>query len=284
MIDHLLQPPPIGMPFIVGSLPTGRLSQALGIHNLFGSCGSESETHRQHVDSGKDWVLLATLDGCGSIETDAVTHDAVTTTVLVAPPGICFTERTALGLGWSWFCLRVELAPGSPLLASAPRTLWLGRPGLLIHQQMSAIIAALHAHRTGSESEVVSHLVALLGGLERLMCDGARHADLPAFVEQACTLMRTAPGRDWTIAELARHCGMGTSSFAHRFRSEAGITPRHWLIEERMRVARQRLADRDGIDAIADELGFSSRYHFTRVFSRLEGMSPGRFQRLATRR
>ncbi len=283
MSEHLLRPPPAGVPFVAGSLPGGKLSEALGIRGLFGSCGSEGESHREQVDCGGDWIFLATLGGCGHIAVEGFDRDAAAATVLVAPPGARYAERTAAGGAWSWLCLRLELASGSPLFAEVPRALWLGRPGLAWLQQMSDLIAALHARAPGVESDAVGRLVGMLGGIERLMRDGAR-PEPPAFVENACGLMRAAPGRDWSVAELARRCGMSASSFAHRFRSEAGVTPRQWLIEERMRVARQRLADRGGIETVTAELGFSSRYHFTRVFTRQEGMPPGRFQRLATRR
>jgi AraC family transcriptional regulator len=86
---------------------------------------------------------------------------------------------------------------------------------------------------------------------------------------------------DPTIAELARECGLSSGYFARAFRKTTGITPHQWLIRKRVERARElllgnglRLAD------IALACGFVDQSHFSRVFGRFEGNSPGRWRQL----
>ncbi len=283
MFNGLLIPPMPGREFIAGALPPSALATALGLRHLFASCGAEPPSHRAKVDSREAWLLLATLGGGGVIRTAKASYEAAPTTLFVVPPGTAFSEAAAGHTAWSWLCLRFELAPDSPLFVADLDTPWLEHPGLPCFQLIGDIVGRLQARTANFEAIVVARVVELLG----LLAGHLHGTTLPPpsqFVDQACERMRAEPGRDWSIAELARLCGMSASSFAHRFRAETGTTPKQWLLEERMREARRRLADRDGIKAIAEQLGFSSRYHFTRAFTRLEGMPPGRFQRLASRR
>ncbi len=283
MESHLLKPPPAGTPFVAGSMPKGLLAGALGIRALFGSCGSEGATHRQSVNSGKDWIILATLSGCGRIVAEGVELHVESGTVLAVPPGTRFQECSTGDKPWSWICLRLELLAASPLLSGSRRSLSLACPGADCLHLMSDVVADLHGRRTGVESAVLGRLVLVLGLVEEAIGQGKRRKP-SATITRACDSMRGAIGHAWRNADLARRCGMSASSFAHRFRAETGTTPKQWLLEERMRAARARLADREDIEAVAESLGFSSRYHFSRVFARSEGMPPGRFQQLALRR
>ena len=283
MDGHVLTPPPAGEPFFAGSLQRSALARALGIRSLFGSCGAESEDHHARFDLGAIWILLITLDGGGIVRAKRKSLEVGPKTLLVVPPSLRFTEWTEGPGAWKWIHLRLGLTKNNPLFSSALSQPWVGRPGVRCFELMSEIITRLHDRPAGVEHHVVARLIELLGIVAHLITDGDRPPPCAA-VEQACSLMRREPGNAWTVAELARRCGMSSSSFAHRFRAETGTAPRHWLTDERMREARRLLAEQGSIHDIAERLGYSSRYHFTHAFSLAEGMPPGTFQRLAKRR
>ncbi len=283
MTDSLLMPPPPHAPFIAGSLPGCPLARRLGIVNLFGSCGSESEFHKQIVHSDDSWILLATIAGGGLIKLPACAHKTAASTLLVVPPGCAFRERTLPGADWAWLCLRFKLAPGAPLLNVSIDSPWLGRAEKDLFEMMSDLISCLHAREHRFMARAVARLIETLDATASLIINGPK-PELSPFANRACRLMREQPGRNWSVVELARLCNMSVSSFAHSFRKETGVPPVRWLAEERIRVARRLLADNRSIDEIAQALGYSSRYHFTRSFTHMEGIPPGRFQRLATRK
>jgi AraC-like DNA-binding protein len=85
---------------------------------------------------------------------------------------------------------------------------------------------------------------------------------------------------DPTIAQLAEQCGLSAGYFARAFRRTTGVTPHQWLMRRRVERARELLLH-GGLDlaGIAAACGFVDQSHFTRVFARLEGDSPGRWRR-----
>ncbi|MFC0409689.1 AraC family transcriptional regulator [Roseomonas elaeocarpi] len=93
---------------------------------------------------------------------------------------------------------------------------------------------------------------------------------------RAILALHRQPGRDWTVAELARESGTSRSVFAERFQATTGVPPLRYATELRMRLASQWLTeDRLPIEAVAGRLGYSSQAAFSRAFKRITGVPPG---------
>ena len=86
---------------------------------------------------------------------------------------------------------------------------------------------------------------------------------------------------DISLTELARECGLSTSHFSRAFRRTMATTPHQWLLVCRIEMAKQLLrSGTSSLSEIALACGFADQSHFTRVFSRLSGISPGAWRRL----
>lgn len=93
---------------------------------------------------------------------------------------------------------------------------------------------------------------------------------------RAIGALHRAPGRNWTVAELAAEAGCSRSLFAERFQAMTGQSPLRYLAELRMRLATQWIKhERQPIDVIAQRLGYASQAAFSRAFKRVTGQSPG---------
>ena len=85
---------------------------------------------------------------------------------------------------------------------------------------------------------------------------------------------------DHSIAELARECGLSSGYFSRAFRQTTGVTPHQWVMRRKIERSRQLLLGKGlGLADIALVCGFVDQSHFTRVFIKLEGESPGRWRR-----
>ena len=81
-------------------------------------------------------------------------------------------------------------------------------------------------------------------------------------------------------AELARQIGMNTNAFIRMFRKLTGVTPRSFYMRKRIEWACLQLHCSDmKIEDIAVRAGFYDRFHFSRIFQKIQGMSPVAFRR-----
>ncbi len=78
---------------------------------------------------------------------------------------------------------------------------------------------------------------------------------------------------------LARVSGMATNSFIRLFHQKTGVAPQQYLKKKRIEQAAVLLRYTDkSIAEIADECGFATRYHFSRVFKQVNGYAPAEFR------
>lgn len=83
-----------------------------------------------------------------------------------------------------------------------------------------------------------------------------------------------------TNAELARRCGLSADHFIRVFRNTVGVTPARYSLERRLATASRWLAETDRtIDQIADDAGFTDRFHFSRQFKARFSVSPAAYRR-----
>jgi AraC-like DNA-binding protein len=98
---------------------------------------------------------------------------------------------------------------------------------------------------------------------------------------RAKALMTIHLGHDITLAFLASECKLSVSHFARSFKQSTGKPPHRWLLESRVEKAKELLMGTDlPLAQTALACGFADQSHFTRVFSRTVGTSPGTWRRL----
>jgi AraC family transcriptional regulator len=85
---------------------------------------------------------------------------------------------------------------------------------------------------------------------------------------------------DISVMLLADACGLSSRHFSRAFRKTTRLSPHQWLLKRRVDKATQIL--RNPHIALADvaiACGFFDQSHFTRVFTRWVGSSPGQWRR-----
>ncbi len=86
--------------------------------------------------------------------------------------------------------------------------------------------------------------------------------------------------RDLDISERIRQSGVSDRWFRNRFRTVYGTTPTQYLIDLRLNTAVRLLETGNmSVTEVAETVGFSDVYYFSRLFRRRFDCSPGQFSR-----
>jgi AraC family transcriptional regulator len=82
------------------------------------------------------------------------------------------------------------------------------------------------------------------------------------------------------LADIARECELSVAQFARAFKRSTGLPPHRYLTERRIERARLLLMRSDlPLADVAVRCGFADQSHFTKIFRRALGVSPGSFRR-----
>jgi AraC-like DNA-binding protein len=83
-----------------------------------------------------------------------------------------------------------------------------------------------------------------------------------------------------SLSELATACRLSPSYFIVAFKRSVGHPPYKWLLMKRVERAQELILNTErSLCEIALDTGFSDQSHFTRIFSRHVGASPGAWRR-----
>ena len=86
-----------------------------------------------------------------------------------------------------------------------------------------------------------------------------------------------------TVIQLAQKFSMSEKNFIRYFHFNTGISPKRYLIEQRMKYAGELLSDKKcSITEIAQTVGYSDPYSFSKAFHKYYGESPSIYRKSLT--
>lgn len=87
-----------------------------------------------------------------------------------------------------------------------------------------------------------------------------------------------------TLADLADVAGLSKMYFAAQFRAATGLRPHEYVLRRRIDRAKSLLVQTEyPLIDVAFSVGFQTQAHFTTVFKRIVGITPGQWRSLSTR-
>ncbi|MCZ0963843.1 AraC family transcriptional regulator [Paracoccus benzoatiresistens] len=124
---------------------------------------------------------------------------------------------------------------------------------------------------------ILAHLTQAYGGLH---FPAHRKGTLAAWQEERATafLAEHLTG-GFSLDALAETCALSKSHFSRAFKQSFGKTPYRWLLEYRVARAKDMLRSDMPISHVALACGFADQSHMTRIFSAIQGETPGNWRR-----
>lgn len=266
-----------------GLLPESPLARSMGLRHLTAAAGTEPRGFRQrHCQSA--WIVAGTVAGTGRVVCDSLRVEVGPGDVYVIPPNRAFDETNTGAGSWQYVVLLAHTTPQAPLAAGLPSAPMAFRADFAFFDRFVQLLARLNRRAAGDELTALGLTLEILGECRRqaeAQRTGRKAGGESAFVTRATTYLRERLRAPVSLTTVARHCHMSPSTFSHRFKAEAGLTPMNWLARERMQAARRLLLEGRTASETAAELGFANPFHFSRVFRKIEGVPPSQFQRLS---
>lgn len=156
----------------------------------------------------------------------------------------------------------------------------------VVSTAFEAMLQEVAAPEEGAMALTSALMKACLVVLLRRHLKSSRKAGTPfalfsdARIGRAIAAVLDRPSADHSVITLAKKAAMSRSAFARDFKSSLGITPMEFVSRVRLNLARRLLVTTTRpVDAIAAEVGFKSRSHFSRVFRDQYGTDPSTFRR-----
>jgi AraC family transcriptional regulator len=189
-----------------------------------------------------------------------------------------YLPRTALNA--------VAAEAGSPSIDELRYRRAAGIDDIVARQLLSSVLPAIaqpeHAHPLFLDHVVLamaSHVAYVYGGVPAGR--GHHHGGLASWqIKRATEMMSESLTEGLALSQLAEACGLSARHFARAFRQSTGVPPHRWLLRHRVQRAQALLRMQAlSLADIALRCGFADQSHFTRVFSREVGQSPGQWRR-----
>ncbi|MEO8777142.1 MAG: AraC family transcriptional regulator [Rhodanobacter sp.] len=150
-----------------------------------------------------------------------------------------------------------------------------------MHRQLSGMLLSAVGNGDQGNELFVDYLALALRALAVGSVDRNSRGGLASWQERkAKLLMSKRLDESVPMQQIATACGISMAHFARAFKQSTGLPPHRWLMERRLEQAKSLLLRSDlPLIEIAHTCGFAGQSHFTRIFTKRVGTSPGVWRR-----
>jgi transcriptional regulator of acetoin/glycerol metabolism/AraC-like DNA-binding protein len=147
---------------------------------------------------------------------------------------------------------------------------------------VSSPVRSVRSHISSDAAEFLMRpRVTLLTELERHFAVQPPRGGLSAgALRRVCEFVESHLEDDISLEALAAEARLSVYHFARGFKLSTGVSPHRYVLEQRVKRARQLLVQTDlPLATIASAVGFFDQGHFSRQFRSLVGTTPSSFRR-----
>jgi AraC-like DNA-binding protein len=134
-------------------------------------------------------------------------------------------------------------------------------------------------------ADIARLLAILFKGVSAKFGDSEESLKIPERIYRCLARLNLDYDQPLNIPQLAGLAGVSISHFFRLFKEAVGMSPNHWLRQERINQAKQRLLVTDEpIARVAEQTGYCDQFYFSHAFKQITGISPSEYRRRARQR
>lgn len=226
-------------------------------------------------------ILIYCLEGRGFLELENSCFSIQPGYVAVIPPGTPHIYRADTAEPWSIFWIHFDGVQTDAALASIgvdrQKPLLYVPDFTIMRRAFEEVYACLNYHYSDAG------LLAMTSELMRLLSRIKLHYSHPQQERQASedriietiAFMERHLDLSISLEELARRAGLSVPHYSKRFKERTNQSPTACFIQLKIRKACDLLYQTDmSIKEIAEQLGYEDPYYFSRIFKKVQGVSP----------
>lgn len=233
-----------------------------------------------------DYVLIYCVDGEGWFEIEGETYKVGANSYFILPAGAPHSYGADLSYPWTiyWIHFQGSVAPAYALL---PERVCRTRPAFgsrirerndLFEEIFTTLDKGLTIDSIRFASALFHHYLATLRYLpEYRGMTGVGETD--DIVEATLHFMEENLEKSLTLRQIADYSGFSSSYLSAVFRKRTGYAPLTYFNHLKIRQACRLLTDTNmKMNTICHKVGISDPYYFSRLFSKVIGMSPSEYR------
>ena len=244
----------------------------------------EHDFDRKEGRTLSEYQLVYITRGQGTFESEASGVISISSGMLfVLFPGVWHRYAPDPETGWDEYWIGFNGAMAQALFSSPFLNPQL--PVLAVGQQEEIVRLfletsdALETERAGYPLLTAAWTLELIARLRVIQQGAERDRELDEMVRRARCRLREQVNGPVYLPDLAKELHVGYSLFRKVFTAYTGVAPAQYHLQLRIHKARDLLAGTSRpIHRIAEDLGFSSPYYFSRIFTAKTGQSPKAFR------
>ena len=148
-------------------------------------------------------------------------------------------------------------------------------------EEISFLDMVFKVFESGSESafETASAMFTSTLYLWKNRIGSPEKTDGSGRLSDICEMLKHEPQKNYSVPELAEKCALSVRGFRDAFKKKYGISPKEYMLRIKMERAEELLVSTTmNISSIAESVGFSDRFYFSRMFKSRYGRSPVSFR------
>lgn len=220
----------------------------------------------------KHWEIVIYTQGEGKVRVGKHTFSFMPGTIVYTPPGFEYTDTSFSDAGYANYTLHID----QPLLRSKEPLVFQDQS----HTPFLQVTRLLHKEFYYRQKgwEIICN--TLLDVLQYYLASWSEQYETnPVLEKLKHLLIQNIHNSNFCLNDAIRSLSESATTVHRLFKKATGMSPMQYLIDIRIREARNLLSYSDmSVKEIAYKIGFNDPYYFSRLFKKKVGTSPAAFR------